>query len=142
MQQTSTQIASAVTLNDTANQVIWQYPADEFTQSIIQIQSYREDNNDSQNALIGASILNDLSDVKFTIYGLLNNGAWLTQYDMDVADGNVRLIVTPLQNTAIQHFLSYQVTYAGDLGVGVGMISEGGASLVTETGNVFITTEG
>jgi hypothetical protein len=141
-QQTSTEISSTVTLDDTANQVIWEYPADEFTQALIQLQSFREGSNDSQNALIGASILNDLSDVKFTIYGLTNNGDWLTNYDMDVTDGNVRLLVSPLQNEAITHFLAYQVTWVGDLGVGVSMTSESGEGLVTETGNVFITTEG
>jgi len=142
MQQTSTNIASAVTSSDLPDQSIWEYPADEFTQCLIQIQSYREDNNDSQNALIGASIYNDQSDVKYTIYGITNVGNWLTQYDMDVSGGNVRLLVTPLQNLAIQHFISYQVTFAGDLGLGVPRISESGESLVTETGNVFITTEG
>ena len=142
LQQTSANITSAVTLDDTPAQVVFEYPADEFTQALIQIQSYREDNNDSQNALIGASIYNDLSDVRFTVYGVTNVGNWLTQYDMDVLDGNVRLLVTPLQNTTIQHFVSYQVTFAGDLGIGVPMISESGEGLVTETGNVFITTEG
>jgi hypothetical protein len=42
----------------------------------------------------------------------------------------------------MNHFIAYQVTYAGDLGLGVPMISEAGAGLVTETGNVFVTTEG
>lgn len=142
MQQTSTEVASSVTLDDAANQVIWEYPADEFTQALIQIHSYREDNNDSQNALIGASIYNDSSDVKYTVYGITNTGSWLTQYDMDVSGGNVRLLVSPLQDEAITHFLAYQVTWIGDLGVGSTMIAEGGAGLVTETGNVFITTEG
>ncbi len=142
MQQTSTDISSAVTLDDTANQVIWEYPADEFTQALIQIHSFRESTNDSQNALIGASIYNDGSDVKFTVYGITNTGDWLTQYDMDVHSGNVRLLVSPLQDEAITHFLASQVTWIGDLGVGLGMVAEGGAGLVTETGNVFITTEG
>lgn len=142
MQQTSTEVASSVTLDDAANQVIWEYPVDEFTQALIQIHSYREDNNDSQNALIGASIYNDGSDVKFTVYGITNTGSWLTQYDMDVLGGNVRLLVSPIQDEAITHFLAYQVTWIGDLGVGSTMIAEGGAGLVTETGNVFITTEG
>lgn len=141
MQQTSTEVASAVTLDNTADQVIWEYPADEFTQALIQIHSYRTDNNDSQNALIGASIYNDSSDVKFTVYGITNTGSWLTQYDMDVSGGNVRLIVSPIQDEVITHFLAYQVTWIGDLGLGVPMISEAGASLVTETANVYITTE-
>lgn len=141
MQQTSTQITSAVTLNNTPGQVIFEYPADEFTMALFQIKSYRDDNNDSQMVFIGAEIYNDMSDVKYSVYGITNVGNWLTQYDLDVADGNVRVLVNPLQNQTITHFISYQITYAGDLGLGVPMITESGANIVTETGNVLITTE-
>ncbi len=142
LQQTSTSIAKTVTLNDTANQVIFEYPADEFTMGLLQVKSFRDDNNDSQMVFLGVQTYNDLSDVKYSIYGITNVGDWLTQYDMDVSGGNVRLLVNPLQNQVITHFISYQITYEGDLGIGVPMISEGGAGLVTETGNVYITTEG
>lgn len=142
LQQTSTNITSSVTLNNTANQVIFQYPADEFTMGLFQIKSFRDDNNDSQCVFIGAETYNDLSSVKFTVYGITNVGNWLTQYGMDVNSGNVRILVSPLQNEVITHFISYQITYIGDLGLGVPMISEGGNSLITETGNVFISTEG
>lgn len=142
LQQTSTTITKTVTLDDTANQAIFEYPADEFTMALFQIKSYRDDNNDSQCAFIGAEIYNDLSNVKFTVYGLTNVGDWLTQYNMDVSGGNVRILVSPLQDEVINHFISYQITYEGDLGIGVPMIAEGGNTLVTETGNVVITTEG
>jgi hypothetical protein len=142
LQQTSTTITKAVTLDDTANQVIFEYPADEFTMALFQIKSYRDDNNDSQMIFMGAQTYNDLSDVKYTVYGITNVGSWLTQYDMDVSGGNVRILVSPLQDQVITHFISYQITYEGDLGIGVPMITESGAGLVTETGNVFITTEG
>lgn len=141
MQQTSSQITSAVTIGNAPEQVIFEYPADEFTMALIQIKSYREDNNDSQMIFLGAQIYNDLSDVKYTVYGITNVGNWLTQYDMDVFNGNVRILVNPLQDVTMNHFISYQITYEGDLGVGVPMISESGESLVTETANVFITTE-
>lgn len=142
MQQSATNITSAVTLDDSPEQVIFEYPTDEFTQAVIQIQSYRQDNMDSQNALLGVSILNDQSDVTFTVYGLMNNGDWLTNYDMDVSSGNVRLLVNPIQNVTINHFMSYQITYAGDLGLGSPLVTETGSGLVAETGNVSITTEG
>lgn len=142
LQQTSTTIAKTVTLNDTANQVIFEYPADEFTMGLLQVKSYRDDNNDSQMVFLGVQTFNDLSDVRYTIYGVTNVGNWLTQYDMDVDGGNVRLLVSPLQDEVITHFISYQITYEGDLGLGVSMVTEGGAGLVTETGNVAITTEG
>jgi hypothetical protein len=90
---------------------------------------------------IGAEVYNDLSNVKFTVYGITNVGDWLTQYGMDVSGGNVRILVSPIQDEVITHFISYQITYEGDLGMGVPMISENGNGLVTETGNVFITTE-
>jgi len=141
LQQTSTNLAKTVTLNNDPEQVIFEYPADEFTMALFQVKSYRDDNNDSQMIFLGAQTYNDLSDVKYTVYGITNVGNWLTQYDMDVSGGNVRLLVNPLQNEVITHFISYQVTYEGDLGVGVPMISEDGAGLVTETGNVYITTE-
>ena len=141
MQQTGTEITSAVTPDDAPNQVVFEYPADEFTQALIQIHSYREDNDDSQNALIGAYLNNDGLDVTFTSYGITNQGNWLVTYDMDVSGGNVRLLVSPLQDVAINHFIAYQVTYAGDLGLGVGMVAEGGAELITETNNLGITTE-
>ena len=141
MQQTGTQITSAVTLNDNPNQVIFQYPVDEFTMALFQIKSYRDDNNDSQMVFIGAEVFNDQSDVKYTVYGITNVGNWLTQYDLDVSGGNVRVLVSPIQDQVINHFISYQITYAGDLGLGVPMITESGDSLVTETGNVAISTE-
>ena len=142
LQQTSSTITKTVTLNDTANQVIFEYPADEFTMGLLQVKSYRDDNNDSQMVFLGVQTFNDLSDVRYTIYGVTNIGNWLTQYDMDVDGGNVRLLVSPLQDEVITHFISYQITYEGDLGLGVSMVTEGGAGLVTETGNVAITTEG
>lgn len=142
MQQTASQITSAVTIDDAPGQVIFEYPADEFTQAVIQIHSYREDNNDSQNAFLGASLNNDGLNVTFTSYGITNVGNWLVQYDMDVSSGNIRLLVNPLQDTTIQHFIAYQVTFAGDLGLGVPMIAENTDGLITETGNVNITTEG
>jgi hypothetical protein len=142
LQQTSTTITKTVTLDDTANQVIFEYPADEFTMALFQIKSYRDDNNDSQMVFLGAQTYNDLTNVKYTVYGITNVGNWLTQYDMDVSGGNVRILVSPLQDEVITHFISYQITYEGDLGIGVPMITENGASMVTETGNVLITTEG
>lgn len=140
LQQTSTNISSAVSVGVTEHQVIWEYPADEFTQAVLQVQSYREDNNDSQNAFLGVQIYNNGASVKYAVYGLTNVENWLTTYDMDVSGGNVRLLVNPLQDQVIQHFIAYQVTYAGDLGLGVPMISEAGAGLITEN-SINITTE-
>ena len=142
MQQTSSQLASAVTIDASPNQVIFEYPVESFTQGTFQIQSYRDDNNDSQNAQINVQIQNDLTDVKYTVFGITIAGDWLTNYDMDVDSGNVRLLVSPLQDVAINHFISYQVTYIGDLGLGSSMITQNEQGLITEQQNLVITTEG
>ena len=142
VEQTSTNIASAVTLTNVANQVIFQYPADEFTQGQFQIKTYTDTNNDSQDVILAAQIYNDESNVKFTAYGTTFVGNAVTRYDMDVSGGNVRILVSPIQNVALNHFISYQITYTGDLGVGVLMTTESGSGLLTETGGGGITTEG
>lgn len=141
MQQTTTNITSSVTLDDTANQVIFEYPTNAFTQGVIQIKSYREDNNDSQGATLTVQLKNDATAVAYTVSNITNIGNWLTQYNMDVDSGNVRLLVSPLQDQVINHFMAYQVTWEGDLGVGMVMTAEGGAGLITEYGNATITTE-
>jgi hypothetical protein len=142
MQQTAYTIASAVTLDNAADQVIWEYPANQFTQAIFQIQSSRDGSIDSQNIQISAQIYNDESDVKFTAFATTFVGNALTTYDMIVDSGNVKLLVSPLIDDTIEHFISYQITYRGDLGLGVPMLSENGQNLITETGsNVCITTE-
>ena len=141
MQQTTTNITSSVTLDDTANQVIFEYPTNAFTQAVIQIKSYREDNNDSQGATLTVQLKNDATAVAYTVSNITNIGDWLTQYNMDVDSGNVRLLVSPLQDQVINHFMAYQVTWEGDLGVGMVMSTEGGSGLLTEYGNATITTE-
>ena len=141
LQQTTTLITSAVTLTNAANQTIFEYPADEFTMAKFQVKSYRQDNNDSQMALIDAQIYNDESGVKYTIYSINNVGNWLTQYGMDVVGGNVRLLVSPIQNTTINHFISYTIAFEGDLGLGVPLTTENNSLLTTETDGAFITTE-
>lgn len=141
-QQTATSITDAVTLDDTPNQVIFEYPADEFTQGMFQIKSYDPSNNDSQDIMLQAQITNDLTDVKFTGYGTSFNGNCVTNYNMSVISGNVCITVSPLLDVALNHFIAYTITYQGDLGLGLGLTAEGGASLVTEVGNVSITTEG
>ncbi len=141
MDQTSTQITSSVTLDDAANQVIFEYPTNAFTQARFQIKSYREDTNDSESISIDAQLTNDANSVAYSAYSITSVGTWLTRYDMDVSGGNVRILVSPLVDEVINHFIAYQITWEGDLGVGMTMTSEGGAGLVTEFGNAIITTE-
>ena len=141
LERTSTNITNAVTTSDDPDQVIFTYPADMFTQAVIQVQSYTDNNLDSQNVLLSVQIYNDSSDVKWTASSITNVGNWLTQYGMDVADGEVRLKVSPIQNVVITHFIAYQVTFAGDLNYGVPLITENNNNITIEAGNAALTTE-
>lgn len=142
IQQTSSNIAEAVTLDDTADQVVWEWPANVFTQGLLQVKSYNSDNNDSQDVMLQVQVANDGSDVKFTGYGSSFIGNNICTYDMAVVSGNVVLTVSPLANLPFNHFISYQVTWIGSLGLGSMLLTQADGNLVTESANVFITTEG
>lgn len=141
MEQSASNIADAVTLDDTPNQVIFEYDATAFTQGLFQIKSYNEDNNDSQNVLLQAQLSNDGTQVKFTGYGSSFFGNNVCSYDMSVSSGNVKITVTPFDNVVLNHFISYQITYTGSLGFGISLATENSGDLITEYGNAFITTE-
>jgi hypothetical protein len=142
MQESASNIADAVTLDDTPDQVIFEYSANTFTQGMFQIKSYNEDNNDSQDVMLQAQLSNDGNTIKFTGYGGSFFGNNVCTYDMIVNSGNVQITVSPLDNVVLNHFISYQITWTGSLGVGSPMASQTQGDLITEYGNAFITTEG
>lgn len=142
LQQASSNIAEAVTLDDAPNQVIFEYGANTFTQGLFQIKSYNEDNNDSQDVMLQAQLSNDGTQVKFTGYGSSFFGNNVCTYDMTVSSGNVQITVSPLDDVVLNHFISYQITWTGSLGLGSPIASQTQGDLITEYGNAFITTEG
>lgn len=105
---------SANTTGLTANQVIYEYPANAFTQGVFQIRSSNSANN-SQDITISAQITNNNSSIKFTGYGLTFSGNAVTNYNMDVNSGNIRILANPIANANISHFIASQVTYAGNI---------------------------
>jgi hypothetical protein len=105
---------SANTTGLTANQVIYEYPANAFTQGVFQIRSSNSANN-SQAITISAQITNSNTSVKFTGYGLTFSGNAVTNYNMDVNSGNIRILANPIANANITHFIASQVTYAGNI---------------------------
>lgn len=128
------------TFDDTADQVVFETPTGLFTQASFQINSSNPDNDDSQNITINAAISNDGTGVKFTAFGtMINNDYVVSSYDMDVSDGNVRLLLTPSVDAPINHFISARVNFA-DVVLGSPMSTESGNILITEN-NFTITTE-
>jgi len=125
--------SNAYSAGTTANQVIFETPATSFTQGVFQINSNDISSNDSENITLTATILTDGSDIKWNGFSTIFNGNVLTSYSMDIFDSNVRILVNPLIDTDIFHFISAQVTWTG--------VPVPGFDLQTETANTVIDTE-
>jgi hypothetical protein len=131
----------AYSFGDEAGQVIFETPANLFTQGNFQINSSDEDTSDSQNITLNVSISNDLANVKWTGHSTLFFNDPVTTYDVDIDDGNVRILVNPLVDANVYHFISAQITFSNNIpGTPIGLDGESGDILGTEL-LIPITTE-
>lgn len=129
-------------VGNTAGQVIFETPANTFTQASFQIRSSDTGTPDSQEITITAQISNDSSNVKYTGYGTTFFGNAVTRYSMDVSSGNVRLMVDPILDEVLLHFISAQITFIGDTANGLNIALDGYVDSVLDTETEFeITTE-
>ena len=129
-------------IGNTAGQVIFETPANTFTQASFQIRSSDTGTPDSQEITITAQISNDSSNVKYTGYGTTFFGNAVTRYSMDVSSGNVRLMVDPILDEVLLHFISAQITFIGDTANGLNIALDGYVDSVLDTETEFeITTE-
>jgi len=94
-----------------STQAIFTVPVSGFTQGIFQIRSSNVASQDSQDITLSAQIKTDLTGVKFVGYSTTFSGTPLTNYDMDVLSGNVRVLINSLSTGTMLHFISAQVTY-------------------------------
>ena len=131
----------AYSFGDTAGQVIFETPANLFTQGNFQINSDNPDTNDSQNITLNVSISNDLADVKWTGHSTLFFNDPVTTYDVDIDAGNVRILVNPLVDANVYHFISAQITFSSNA-PGTPLSLEGSSGDVLGTEYLIpITTE-
>ena len=105
--------SNAYSTGDTAGQVIFTTPIETFTQGIIQINSNDTSSTDTENITLNVSVVNDGSDLTWVGHSTLFFGNVLTGYDMDIFESNVRVLVNPLIDTTIFHFISAQITWTG-----------------------------
>ena len=134
--------STVYSVGNTPGQVIFETAANAFTQASFQVRSSDTGTPDSQEITITAQISNDGANVKYTGYGTTFFGNALTRYSMDVFDGNVRLMVDPVVNEVLLHFISGQVTYIGDTLNCINIGLDGYIDSVMDTENDFeITTE-
>ena len=139
---TTVNTSNVYTSGLTAGQVIYEYPANAFTQGSFQIRSSDPGTPDSQQITISAQLTNNNDAVKFTGYAMTFAGNALTRYNMDVSSGNVRILANPIANTFILHFIASQVTFIGEItpGVDIGLNGYVDSVLGTEN-NDILTTE-
>lgn len=130
---------------NTAGQVIFETPADTFTQGQFYIKSTNGGTLVSQSIQLFAQINNDHTDVKFTGYGSTFFGNAISRYDMSVNNttGNVEILVNPLTSADLTHYVASQIMWAGPNIPGMYLSPDGNSansSIATET-LVPITTE-
>jgi hypothetical protein len=134
--------SSTYSIGLTPNQVIFETSANMFSQASFQIRSSDTGTPDSQDITITAQISNDSANVKYTGYGTTFFGNALTRYNMDVFDGNVRLMVNPIVDQVLLHFISAQITFIGDTENGLNIALDGYTDSVMDTEDEFeLTTE-
>ena len=116
--------SNAYSTGDTAEQVIFTTPVETFTQGIIQINSNDTSSTDTENITLNVSVVNAGSDLTWVGHSTLFFGNVLTGYDMDIFESNVRILVNPLIDTTIFHFISAQITWTGVPVLGLDLITD------------------
>lgn len=141
---TATTISTAYTLGITSNQVIFEIPTTQFYQGQFQIRSSDPGTPDMQDITLSSSITNNLAGVRFSGHSTLFQGNAICRYDMDVVGSNVRVLINPLVNTVLEHFISAVITYPNVVPpTGLELALDGYANnylMGTET-NLILTTE-
>lgn len=133
---------TSYSFGNAAGQVIFEYPANTFTQGQFYIQTSDQGTPDSQTITLSAQINNAGDAVKFTGYGSTFFGNALSRYNMDLVDGNIRILADPLTNDDLTHLISSQIMWAGPNVPGMQMLADGYSNTAISTqNNINITTE-
>jgi hypothetical protein len=64
-----------------------------------------------QDITLTSSITNNETNVRFSGHSTLFEGNAICRYDMDVSGSNVRILINPLKDAYLEHFISAFVTY-------------------------------
>lgn len=142
--QTFVNSTISYSFGNTAGQVIFETDANTFTEGQFYIKSTNGGTANSQSIQLFAQINNYHDDVKFSGYGSTFFGNPITGYDMDydAVSGNVRILVNPLVNDDLTHYIASQIMYAGPNVPGMYISPETGSNLSLATENpIPLTTE-
>jgi hypothetical protein len=141
---TTTTTSTAYTLGNAQGQVIFEVPVVEFYQGDFQIRSSDSGTPDMQNITLTASITNNLAGVRFTGHSTLFRGNAICRYNMDVSAGNVRILINPLADIGIEHFIAAYITYPDQVvisGIEIALDGYANGYLLGTENNLILTTE-
>jgi len=141
---TTTNTSTAYTSGLTQNQVILEVPITRFYQGEFQIRSSDPGTPDMQDITLTASITNNQTNVRFSGHSTLFEGNAICRYDMDVNDVNVRILINPLVNEYLEHFISATVTYPISMttpGIEIALDGYANGYLLGTQDNLILTTE-
>jgi hypothetical protein len=98
------------TYSNIADQVIFQMPATLMKNGRFVVDSREISSNNSQTATVVINKATNNLSAKFSVYGTVFSGNVVTDYNVDVGYGNVRLMVKPFPNVTVTHTVAYEIT--------------------------------
>lgn len=134
--------SNTYSVGNTPGQVIFETAANTFNMGEMYIYSLDTVTHDSQAIQLFAQLNYAGDDVKFTGYGTTFFGNALTRFDMDVSSGNVRILVDPITNNNMLHFIGSQNLWIGQSIPGLEIQLDGYIdSVVSTESDLIVTTE-
>jgi hypothetical protein len=88
---------------------VYEIPVGDFDNGKFEIVSRENSSNNSQSITIVASKTNDSTDISYTAFNTIFTGNVVTNYSVDVAFSNVRVIVVPYVSSLVTHKVTYQI---------------------------------
>lgn len=101
--QLSKLVISFSTINNTPNQEIFTIPISGLNSGVFKINSVESNSFNQQSVIIEATKRPGGASANFVAYGTRFIGTPITRYNVDVAYGNLRILVSPIPNTTIGH---------------------------------------
>ena len=134
--------SDSYSVGNTAGQIIFETPANAFTMGDVFIYTADASTLESQTIKLSAQ-LNQAGDaIKFTGYGSTFFGNALASYDMAVVGGNVQILVNPLTDDTLFHFIGSQNLWMGANVMGLFLELDGYVdSVMTTENDLIVQTE-
>ena len=100
---------TVTTMNNNPNQVIKEIPANNIKSALVRMYSNQPGAYNSQSVILQITKRNDNASASYVAYGTEFIGLPVTTYNVDLAFGNVRIMVSPLFNDVLQHLIDITI---------------------------------